>query len=56
MTKELERLKVSLQESIDDTNELLKEAPTDADYHWHVGYRTALKEVLDAITASKIKE
>lgn len=56
MSKELERLKVSLQESIDDTNELLKVAPTDADFHWHVGYRSALKEVLDAITVSEIRE
>tara|TARA_R110000868_G_scaffold45944_1_gene152128 strand:+ start:1714 stop:1902 length:189 start_codon:yes stop_codon:yes gene_type:complete len=61
MSKELERLKVSLQINIDDTNhciELGAENPTwtDADWHWHVGYRTALKEVLEAITVSEIRE
>lgn len=53
MSKELERLKVSLQESIDDTNHWIEQAPTDADFHWHVGYRSALKEVLSAITLSE---
>ena len=56
MTKELEGLKVSLQENIDDTNYWIEQAPTDADFHWHVGYRSALKEVLDAITVSEIRE
>lgn len=61
MLKELERLKVSLQENIDDTNYRIEsgaENPTwtDADWHWHIGYRTALKEVLSAITFSEIKE
>jgi hypothetical protein len=49
MTKELERLKASLEENIDDTNHWLENAPTDTDWHWHVGYRTALQEVLKAI-------
>ncbi len=61
MLKELERLKASLQENIDDTNYWIEsgaENPTwtDADWYWHVGYRTALKEVLSAITVSEIKE
>ena len=53
MSKELKRLKASLQENIDDTNKWLEDAPTDADWHWHVGYKTALKEVLSAITFSE---
>jgi hypothetical protein len=49
MTKELETLKVSLQNNIEDTTYWLENAPSDADFHWHEGYRTALKEVLKAI-------
>lgn len=49
MPKELETLKASLESLIDETNDLIEHAPTDADYHWHVGYRAGLKEVLDAI-------
>jgi hypothetical protein len=47
--EELERLKVSLQENIDDTNYWVENAPTDDDWHWHVGYRTALKEMLEIL-------
>ena len=47
--KELETLRVSLELIIEETNDLMKHAPTDADFHWHVGYKTALKEVLKAI-------
>lgn len=52
--KELERLMVSLQENIDDTTYWIEsgsENPTwtDADWHWHVGYRTALKEMLNIL-------
>jgi hypothetical protein len=49
MIKELETLKVSLELIIDETNDLIKDAPNDADFHWHVGYKSALKEVLEAI-------
>jgi len=48
MTKELETLKTSLELIIDETNDLIEHAPTDKDFHWHVGYRTALQEVLKA--------
>lgn len=56
MSKELETLKASLELIIDETNDLIEHAPTDADFHWHVGYRTALKEVLEAINSSETKE
>jgi methionine synthase II (cobalamin-independent) len=49
MIRKLETLKASLELIIDETNDLIKDAPTDADFHWHVGYRSALKEVLEAI-------
>ena len=49
MIRELKTLKASLELIIDETNDLIKDAPTDADFHWHVGYRSALKEVLEAI-------
>jgi hypothetical protein len=53
MSKELEKLKASLQENIDDTTYFLENAPSDADWHYHIGYRTALKEVLDAINVKE---
>jgi len=53
MVKELETLKASLELIIDETNDLIDNAPNDADFHWHVGYRAALKEVLEAITKER---
>lgn len=49
--KELERLMVSIKDNIDDTTYWIEsgDLPTDTDWHWHVGYRTALKEMLDIL-------
>lgn len=49
--KELERLKESLQENIDDTTHWIEsgDLPTDNDWYWHIGYRTALKEMLEIL-------
>lgn len=52
--KELERLMVSLQENIDDTTYWIESGSenstwTDDDWYWHVGYRTALKEMLNIL-------
>lgn len=47
--KELERLIASLEENIEDTNYWLENAPNDANWHWHAGYKTALKEILNIL-------
>jgi hypothetical protein len=49
--KELERLKQSLKENIDDTNYWVEHAPTEQDWHFHIGYRSALKEVLQVLNS-----
>lgn len=53
MIKELETLKASLELIIDETNDLIDNAPNDADFYWHVGYRSAMKEVLEAIVKER---
>lgn len=49
--KELERLKESLQENIDDTTHWIEsgDLPTDNAWYWHIGYRAALKEMLEIL-------
>jgi hypothetical protein len=44
--KQLKGLMISLEENIEDTDYWIDHAPTAEDWHWHVGYRSALKEML----------
>jgi hypothetical protein len=48
--KEFENLKASLKENIAHISELMEdpEMPGEA-WHWHVGFRDGLKEVLEAL-------
>jgi hypothetical protein len=48
--REFENLKASLRENIDHVNELMDdpEMPMSV-WHWHVGFKSALKEVLQAL-------
>jgi hypothetical protein len=48
--KEFENLKASLRENITHISELMEdpEMPREA-WHWHVGFRDGLKEVLEAL-------
>ena len=56
MSKELERLKVSLQGLIDDNKELLDEASTEDKVMFLLGYKDALLDVLDAIKFITLSE
>jgi len=56
MSKELERLKVSLQGLIDDNKELLEEASTEDKVMFLLGYKDALLDVLDAIKFITLSE
>jgi hypothetical protein len=48
--KEFENLKASLKENIAHVNELMNDPEMPGEvWHWHVGFRDGLKEVLWAL-------
>lgn len=54
--KALEKLKETLNLVIDDTNRLIEIADDDQLWHYHVGYKDAVLEVLNAITIIEFEE
>jgi hypothetical protein len=54
--KALEKLKETLNGVIDDTNRLIETTDDDQLWHYHVGTKDALLNVLNAITIIEFEE